>query len=61
MSISMLDYTKMILSKVSFDAKLFKKEFDKAVKKLLPTEIQDLIEWIRVEFQGQNVLSVVGL
>jgi len=57
----MLDYTKMILSKVSFDVRLFQKEFEKALNKLLPTEIHELIEWIKVEFKDQPVLLVVGL
>lgn len=61
MSVSMLEYSKLILSKVSFDVKLFKKEFEKAVRKLLPTEIKELVEWIKIEFKGQPVLEVVEL
>lgn len=58
---SMLEYSKMILSKVSFDARLFQKEFEKALKSLLPSEVQELIAWIRTEFRGQPVLATVGL
>lgn len=61
MSMTMLEYTKLILSKVSFDVKLFKKEFEKAIHKLLPTEIQELVEWIKIEFKDQPVLQVVEL
>ncbi len=38
----MLEYTKTVLEKVSFDATLFCKEVQKAVKRLLPYEIEEL-------------------
>jgi hypothetical protein len=40
-----LDYVKMILEKVSFDAKLFEKELRKAIKNLAIDEIKFLHEW----------------
>lgn len=43
----MLDYTKMILQKVSFDALLFTKELKKAILWLLPDEIDDLKVWLQ--------------
>ena len=46
MARAMYDYTKAILLKVSFDAALFCKEVKKAVKRLLPHEIEDLKIWI---------------
>jgi len=46
MSRAMLDYTKMVLQKVSFDIKLFHKELKKAVKRLLPYEIEELKRWL---------------
>ncbi|NND16559.1 MAG: hypothetical protein HKN52_11785 [Eudoraea sp.] len=46
MSRAMLDYTKMVLQKVSFDIKLFHKELKKAVKRLLPFEIEELKRWL---------------
>jgi len=55
----MLDYAKTILEKVSFDVKLFKKEFDKAVKVLMPEEVNELICWIKNHFEGQPVLKVL--
>ena len=44
---AMLDYTKTILQKVSFDAKLFSRELKKAVSRLLPSEIEELKIWLR--------------
>lgn len=38
----MLEYTKTVLYKVSFDATLFCKEVQKAVQRLLPYEIEEL-------------------
>jgi hypothetical protein len=45
MSRLIYDYTKSVLERVSFDTKLFCKELDKAVKMLLPYEIEQLTEW----------------
>ncbi|MEO1486371.1 MAG: hypothetical protein AAFU57_11515 [Bacteroidota bacterium] len=39
---AMLDYSKTVLQKVSFDARLFAKELKKAVSRLLPNEIEEL-------------------
>ena len=46
MSRLIYDYTKSVLERVSFDIKLFSKELDKAVKMLLPYEIEQLTEWL---------------
>lgn len=46
MSKLMFDYTKSILERVSFDAKLFCKELEKAIKSLLPYEMEQLREWV---------------
>lgn len=46
MSNSMLEYSKMVLKKVSFDALLFSKELKKALKTLLPHEIEELKAWL---------------
>lgn len=45
MSKLMVDYTKSILERVSFDTVLFCKELEKAAKNLLPFEIEELFEW----------------
>ncbi|MFI1772362.1 hypothetical protein [Thalassobellus citreus] len=42
MARAMLEYTKTILNKVSFDATLFCKEVQKAVERLLPYEVEEL-------------------
>ncbi len=43
----MYDYTKSILESVSFDSTLFSKELEKAIKTLLPYEIEHLHEWLQ--------------
>lgn len=40
------DYTKNVLEKVSFDLKLFTKELKKAVRNLLPYELEHLKNWL---------------
>lgn len=47
MARAMLEYTKTVLQKVSFDAKLFAKEVKKAISRLLPDEIEELKIWIK--------------
>jgi len=42
---TMLEYCKLILQKVSFDISLFRKEFQKAMIRLLPEEVVDLKLW----------------
>ncbi len=42
MARAMLEYTKTILGKVSFDSSLFCKEVQKAVQRLLPYELEEL-------------------
>ncbi|WP_044403739.1 hypothetical protein [Lacinutrix sp. Hel_I_90] len=42
MARAMFEYTKTILSKVSFDVNLFCKEVQKALQRLLPYEIEEL-------------------
>lgn len=42
MARAMLEYTKTVLKKVSFDTTLFCKEVQKAVNRLLPYEIEEL-------------------
>ena len=46
MKVSMVAYTKNILERVSFDPKLFCKELEKALKMLLPYEIEQLTDWL---------------
>jgi hypothetical protein len=46
MARAMFDYTKAVLSKVSFDVKLFCKELKKALQLLLPDEVEELRLWL---------------
>lgn len=46
---AMLEYTKTVLQKVSFDARLFSREIKKAMKTLLPKELAELKRWL-IEF-----------
>ncbi len=47
MARAMLEYTKTVLQKVSFDAALFCKELKKAIVNLLPVEIEELKLWLQ--------------
>ena len=49
MNTTFLDYYKTILDKVSFDKKLLKKEYSKALRHLDPPERKDLIDWAKQE------------
>jgi hypothetical protein len=53
MARAMLEYTKMVLEKVSFNMGLFRRELIKASKRLLPNEIEELIIWLN-EFSKEN-------
>jgi len=46
MSQKIFDYTKSVLERVSFDVTLFCKELEKALKTLLPYEIEQLTDWL---------------
>lgn len=46
---SMLEYSKIILSKITFDRKLFKKEYRKAFRYLDSNERIVLRQWVRAE------------
>ncbi len=46
----MLEFTKSILTKVSFDRLLFKKELKKAAKWLTKEELQHLKTWCQQRF-----------
>ncbi|WP_396637449.1 hypothetical protein [Maribacter sp. R77961] len=47
MARTMLEYSKTVLKKVSFDVKLFCKELRKAVDLLLPEEVKELKVWLQ--------------
>ncbi len=52
----MLNYFKTVLSRVSFDAKLFEKELRKAIKLLIIEEIQELKNWCYQNYGNQYEL-----
>ncbi|MBF01364.1 MULTISPECIES: hypothetical protein [Flavobacterium] len=54
---SMFSYTKQVLVNVSFDPKLFCKEVEKALKSLLPYEIDQLLEWLKTFTNGKPELQ----
>ncbi len=56
---SMLDYVKLILEKVSFDRRLFEKELQKGIKQLVPGEVKQLKDWCYTRFGSvyRNILN----
>lgn len=56
MSELMVNYTKSILERVSFDTVLFCKELEKAVKNLLPYELEELVVWFFAFTKGKPEL-----
>lgn len=54
----MLEYFKTILSKVSFDKKLFEKELKKAIKSVVEDELKELKRWCQDNF-GQKYGNVI--
>ena len=55
----MLAYSKKVLSKMTFDILLFKKELFKAYQNLLKEEVDELRNWVNETFGPQYVLKPV--
>ncbi len=55
----MLAYSKNVLSKMTFDITLFKKELSKAYQNLLEEEIEELMNWVMEKFGPQYVLKPI--
>lgn len=53
----MFDFARTVLEKVSFDPKLFYKELKKALKRLLPYDIERLVKWVNGYVQGRPELQ----
>lgn len=53
--LSMLDYSKIILSKIFFDKRLFKKEYKKALRDLGRTDRVALKKWVREAYISVNI------
>lgn len=58
MARAMFEYTKTVLQKVSFNAELFCKELEKALRRLLPHEVEELSIWLRQFTSNKPELSV---
>tara|TARA_B100001093_G_scaffold520143_1_gene613083 strand:+ start:3422 stop:3634 length:213 start_codon:yes stop_codon:yes gene_type:complete len=52
-----LEYTKNILTKVSFSYELFTKEIQKAIKQLLPYELLELRIWLEEFLEDKPELT----
>lgn len=50
-----LEYTKFILEKVSFDPLLFRKEYQKAISKLVEEDVRDLRNWVQSKFKPELI------
>jgi hypothetical protein len=59
MAKNMLEYSKELLCKVSFDVKLFKKELAKAYQYLLEDEVEELKKWVVANFGTQYCLTPI--
>jgi hypothetical protein len=51
-----LEYAKMILEKVSFEPKIFRKELRKALKKSSKRDFKLLMDWCREKFGRKKKL-----
>ncbi|WP_276371050.1 hypothetical protein [Chryseolinea sp. H1M3-3] len=54
MAIKMLEYCKTILQKISFNKRLFKKEYKKTFKYLTKDEHLELKKWLKSQLNGTN-------
>ena len=51
---SPIEYAKMILEKVSFEPRIFKKELRKALKQSTKQEFEHLMIWCREKFKRKS-------
>ena len=51
---NMLNYVKTVLTKVSFDGKLFEKELRKAIRMLIADEVRELRNWCYASFSKEH-------
>ena len=51
---SPIEYAKMILEKVSFEPRIFKKELRKALKQSTKQEFEHLMSWCREKFKRKK-------
>ncbi|MFZ5553848.1 MAG: hypothetical protein ACOZCO_12100 [Bacteroidota bacterium] len=55
-----LEYTKFILERVSFDQKLFQKEYYKAINKLVEEDVKELKAWVLKTFGKQHHQLIIN-
>jgi hypothetical protein len=55
-----LEYTKFILEKVSFDPHLFRKEYYKAIARLVEEDVLELRNWVLKRFNPELVSTLPG-
>jgi len=56
----MLEYSKLILKKVSFDSGLFEKELKKSISYLQQEEVMELLKWAKTHYsEYSDILSGV--
>jgi hypothetical protein len=48
---TMLEYAKVVLNKVSFDKKLHMKEYEKFLKMLSAKDVNELVKWQQMQIQ----------
>jgi hypothetical protein len=53
---SPIEYAKMILEKVSFEPKIFRKELRKALRKSSKRDFEHLMDWCRQKFSRKKKL-----
>lgn len=58
---TMFEYSKMILEKVSFEPRIFKKELRKALRQSTKEEFQQLMSWCREKFSKKRCISQMNL
>jgi len=54
MKMSPVEYAKLILEKVSFEPKIFKKELRKALRKSSKHDFKHLMDWCREKFSRKK-------
>lgn len=58
---TMFEYSKMILEKVSFESQIFKKELRKALRQSTKEEFKQLMSWCREKFGKRRGISQMSL
>ncbi len=52
---SIFEYSKIILEKVHFEPKIFRKELRKALRQFSEEECRNLLAWCRQKFQKKKI------